>query len=382
MLDAATSIPISLVPRSQVNTDSLKHQIRVDLATEKEFLQSSITHAKEIPDDTAATKAEFRFLSVGEVLQRVGPIEWTIEGVMESGALSLLFGDPGSYKSFLALDWALTIATGSQWNGRKVKQGPVFIFIGEGHNGYGRRAKAWMKRTGRYLSDSPVFISDTPVQLLDQKSAEAAAKAINALQEKHGLPALVMFDTLARNFGPGDENSTADMTRFIATLDSFIDKDITRLLVHHTGHGDKQRGRGSSALKAALDAEYHLERTGDSVILHCRKMKDAQEFPSMSFEPEIVDIGAPNRPMTSLYLKSVGRAEKPAEKLSPQMRQALSLLDLMGDGKCLRCLNEWRDFCIGEGVYTRTSFYSAVKKLEDRKIIEISGGNVSMSSLY
>ena len=74
------------------------------------------------------------------------------------------------------------------------------------------------------------------------------------MSDQHGQPALVIIDTLNRNFGAGDENNTADMTRFIIGLDRLKnDLNTAILVVHHTGLGNKERSSGNSALKAALD---------------------------------------------------------------------------------------------------------------------------------
>lgn len=351
----------------------------------KETYQGSNSSAyKDFFNEQATGKFDSKqslFVHVGELLNNIKPTDWLIEGVLEAEALSVMFGEPGSYKSFMALSWALSIATGKEWFGHKVKQGPVFMFIGEGHSGCAKRIAAWVIGAETEVQNAQVYISTAPVQMLDIESAQRAAEAITSLIELYGKPALVIFDTLARNFGPGDENSTADMTRFIATLDTCIGNDFTRLLIHHTGHGDKSRGRGSSVLKAAVDAEYRLAVQDKNITLSCEKMKDAERFKPLSFKPEIVTVGGDLLdPITSVYLNQT--AWQPAattEKLSPQMRQALSLLDLMAKNepeKCLNCTDTWKAMCIEEEVYTRTAFYTAIKTLEERKIIEITGDYV------
>lgn len=364
--NAAEHLPSGKVKR--YNRNALKLQMKQEVDTE-EHKTPSIQPSKQ-----------FCFRHIKEVTDNIKPPDWLIEEIIEAGCLAVVYGDPGSYKSFWVIDLICSIGTGTPWNKHPVKRGPVIVFIGEGHSGYGRRIKAWVKATGRYISDAPIFISEKPVQMLDGKSAQEAATAIKELQEQHGKPVLVVFDTLNRNFGPGDENSTKDMTQFVAVLDEMIGNDIAKLLVHHTGHGDKTRGRGSSALKGAVDAEYQLEKNDIGVTLYCRKMKDAVEFSPMSFEPEIVTVGGTlDEPITSLYLKPSDHPVKKAEKLSPQMRQAISLLQKMGGEKCLRCLDDWKEICIEENVYTRTSFYRLVEKLETREIIRIKGTYVQLS---
>lgn len=320
---------------------------------------------------------EFRFVHAGELIKEIKPTEFVIEGVLEADALAALVGDPATYKSFLSLDWGLSVATGTPWNGHAVKQGAVFIIIGEGHSGYGKRIVAWQKSTGRYVRDAPFYISTAPVQMLDSRSAKIAGDAIDMLRDQHGKPAMVIFDTLARNFGPGDENSTKDMTRFVATLDHIIGNDTLRLLVHHSGHAEKQRGRGSSALKGALDAEYLLIRKDDIVTLKCLKMKDAETAVPMSFEPKIVMVGGDfQKPITSLYLEKIDGPATEAPKLSIQMNQALRLLDLMNRKSGISCLSDWMNICREEEVYTKHAFYNAANTMRDKRVVRISDGCV------
>ncbi|RNI20619.1 AAA family ATPase [Paracoccus pantotrophus] len=100
-------------------------------------------------------------------------------------------------------------------------------------------------------------------------------EAIAALPEP---PILVVLDTLARNFGGGDENSTKDMSAFIAAADSLKadHADCAVLIVHHSGHAEKQRARGAMALKGALDVEYRLEGSNSGLVLTNTKMKDEE----------------------------------------------------------------------------------------------------------
>jgi RecA-family ATPase len=70
---------------------------------------------------------------------------------------------------------------------------------------------------------------------------------------------MIIIDTLARNMG-GDENSTQDMNAFIQHLDTYLRQPwkCCVLVVHHRRGMDKDRSRGSTALKGALDAEYKV----------------------------------------------------------------------------------------------------------------------------
>lgn len=172
--------------------------------------------------------------------------EFHIAEMIETDSMALLFGDPGSGKSFIALDMACCVATGHSFHGRPASKGPVFYIAGEGHNGLRRRMNAWEVCHGISLAEAPLFVSRTAVQFLTPGSGEAVRAAVVGLVEINGPPRLIVIDTLARNFGPGDENSQKDMGSFIAILDELRSAfpSSTVLIVHHSGHGDKDRGRG------------------------------------------------------------------------------------------------------------------------------------------
>lgn len=234
----------------------------------------------------------------GFSLRRMGDlavkaIAWLIRGLLERDTLAMLFAVPGVGKSFWAIDVACCVATGSDFHGLEVEQGPVIYIAGEGLNGLARRRVAWEIEHQLALADAPLYVSEGPAALTNVSSLIAVCQAVDSVVAAHGVPILVVIDTLARNFGPGDENSTQDMTGFIAAADQIrIKYGATVLLVHHTGHADKSRARGSMALHGAMDAEYKLERDEVGVIrLEAIKMKDAPDPEPMSYRLRSVDIG-------------------------------------------------------------------------------------------
>jgi hypothetical protein len=101
-----------------------------------------------------------------------------------------------------------------------------------------------------------------------------------------------VIDTVARNFGDGDENSTEDMGKFIMNLDAYIRVPFgcNVMLVHHSGH-NMDRARGSSALKAALDAEYSVSNEDGLITLTATKMKDAEHPSDIGFRFHYVELG-------------------------------------------------------------------------------------------
>jgi hypothetical protein len=82
--------------------------------------------------------AGLRLFTVREVLTLPDP-QWLIEGMVEVGAQGVIYGPSGHGKSFVALDWALCVATGKPWSGRPTKKGPAVYVVAEGGRGIKKR---------------------------------------------------------------------------------------------------------------------------------------------------------------------------------------------------------------------------------------------------
>ena len=210
------------------------------------------------------------FTDVGELCALPPTENWLIRGYFTLDSLSVMFGDPGGGKSFLAIDIACHVATGRDWRGSKVRAGKVLYIAGEGRNGLSKRFKAWFEQHDETPRNIQLCLS--PIALTDPASV---AKLIADIQAMPEPPVLIIVDTINRNFGPGDENATADMTKAVAGLDAIRNATGAAILAaHHSGHGDKSRGRGSSVLRASVDVEYATEKFDRTVQVRCTKAKD------------------------------------------------------------------------------------------------------------
>ncbi len=165
--------------------------------------------------------------------------------------------------------------------------------LGEDQNGLKRRFAAWGIRNDINIDDHPIFLSLIPAALSEAEQVLAVREAIKEVADEYGPPVLIVFDTVTRNFGPGDENSTKDLTAVVAGLDDIrMDYKPGIILVHHTGHGDKGRARGSMALKGALDSEYRVEKDAiGTVRVENTKMKDHTKPNSMAFKLVTIELG-------------------------------------------------------------------------------------------
>lgn len=220
------------------------------------------------------------------------PPEWVLKGVLPVNTLCVLFGPSGGGKSFLALDMAFHVALGESWNGHKVaRSGGVYYICGEGDEGIGRRADAWETYHRRQLPGDDLHKTTSAVPLSDPEELQ---RVIDDINSKPGMR-LVIIDTLNRNFGGGDENSTADMTAFVQACDRIrVECGVVVVIVHHTGLNATDRARGSSVLKAASDVEIMLAPMQDGspgFTMIGVKTKDAENVKPMTFGLKTIVLG-------------------------------------------------------------------------------------------
>jgi hypothetical protein len=223
------------------------------------------------------------------------PVEWLIEGVIPKGSFTALYGPPGSFKSFIALDIAEAIATGRTWMGKEVKQtGAVLYLAGEGFGGIGARIKA-CKLHHQTEDGAPIYIVRHQLNL--RSSAEdfnALMIAVVTLVEQTGMEfSLAIVDTLARAFGGGNENSSEDMGAFITAMGKVQEfLNCALMVLHHSGKDAAKGLRGHSSLLGAVDTELELLRFDEQMkgVLTISKQKDGADNERFGFEMVEVEI--------------------------------------------------------------------------------------------
>jgi hypothetical protein len=223
------------------------------------------------------------------------PVEWLIDGVLVAGSFSALYGPPGSFKSFMALDIAEAIATGRSWMGREVKQtGAVLMLCGEGFGGVGARIKA-IKIHHQTEDGAPIYVVRHQLNLRSsQEDFNALMLAVVTLVEETGVEfKLAIVDTLARAFGGGNENDSGEMMGFVVSMGKIQEFLKCALMVlHHSGKNAALGMRGSSSLLGAVDSELELLRFEDQMkgILTITKQKDGEQGTRFGFEMVEVEI--------------------------------------------------------------------------------------------
>jgi hypothetical protein len=253
-------------------------QSMIDGARLKGFAPKAVPIKAEVP------------LQKGPLLTLVGdlkikPIDPLISETLECNSIIGLVGPSGAGKSFVAIDMAMSIATGIPYHGHDVNAGLVILCAGEGFRGIPDRVDAWCMHHGVEKSKARLAITQRAAQLFDEVYLNAFYKEIKALVGQHGKPELIIIDTVARHMFGLDENSAKDMGALVATVDKLkSDFECSIMLVHHTGHANQDRARGSTAFKGALDTEIIVKPLSDhDITMKCDKQKDGPPFEQMQF---------------------------------------------------------------------------------------------------
>lgn len=318
----------------------------------------------------------FEFTHNADILVKLRPTEWRIRDVLVDQAFYYNFGDSGHFKTFVELDRCLCIAAGLAYHGHQVRQGAVFYIAGEGQQGIGRRIAAWHAAHGTRAEDVPFFVSEAATQLMDPAAVDEIRKAVDQMSAEYGPPALIAIDTLARNFGEGDENQTKDMNRVINNMDRSFGTDFLRSLNHHTGLVNKERARGSYALHCAADIAFRVSLTAaGQVLVECLKMKDAKNAMAMLFDRRDVALDIEGTRDRSFVLELAAEGDEALElsksekavDLKGGLAEALAILrnmharrqeDLQKSGTGCEIssvlFTDWRASCMSAGLYKRT----------------------------
>jgi putative DNA primase/helicase len=246
-----------------------------------------------------STSRAFRLIPGSEIIKHSIKTDWLIEGFIPADSTVLIFGEPESGKSLVVVEMACCIASGHDWTDKPVKQGEVVYIAGEGFNGLSKRLNALIQEKGLLVEH--LHFSNSSMDLMHSDSVDEVLATVRNI---HNLR-LIIIDTLHRNF-TGDESSSRDFAYVLKHCEQLrLATGATIMLVHHSGHGDKNRGRGSSSIKGGMDAEFKISNANGIINIHCTKMKEDEKPKDTKFNLKSLTIGEDDdgKPITAPILK-------------------------------------------------------------------------------
>ncbi|MCX4904600.1 AAA family ATPase [Streptomyces sp. NBC_00878] len=281
-VDAKTLAIIEAHRRDAAEYDKAKEIASYDRAKERaaKIKEEEFSAALESEEGRTSLAARFAADALSaDSLDNIDAHEPLIAEFINRDTVSRIFGPPKSLKSFIALSMAAAIGTGERWFGYRTTEMPVLYVVAEGARGVRPRVRAWeqmndRKMTGVTFYPRAVQIGD------DDQMRELIAYA---RQGEHGL---VIFDTQARCTVGHEENSNSEMGKIVARLDKL--REWTKaavMLVHHSGN-EGGRGRGATAILAAIDSEFEVkrDRRAGGVVVKSLAQRDMVEAPDLALE--------------------------------------------------------------------------------------------------
>lgn len=222
------------------------------------------------------------------------PIHWLVKNLLPAvPGLGVIYGLPGSGKTFAALDLAMSVCRGISWQGLRVKPTGVVYLAAEGQGGLVNRVRAYLQHHDVAPRDLRLEIIAQQINLRSpDEHIEDVIQAVKDADDRIGPVGLIVVDTLNRVLAGGDENSPMDMGALIYNVQRIAEATgCFCLIVHHCGKNEDRGARGHSSLKGAADLEISVSNNDGARMLRVEKLKDGQDGVSYGFRLEVVDLG-------------------------------------------------------------------------------------------
>lgn len=224
-------------------------------------------------------ESRFRPIPITEFRIEDVPV-WLLPGLLFRQSIGVIFGPPGSLKSFLAVHLSGMLAHGLPMFGVATKPGKTLYVAGEGGATLELRRMAWLRHNGFDTNvDDGVRVIKTPVSLCDAHEVQEFIANVREF-----APDLIVMDTYSVMIAGHDENAPGTQTAAIKAIRLIANElGCAMLIIHHPGKEIERGPRGHSSLIGNADMIAELTRTGDTVKLAIRKQKDGAEGEPMYF---------------------------------------------------------------------------------------------------
>jgi len=214
----------------------------------------------------------FPVVRVGDISSEPNTQRWLVDELWGASSVGVIGGAPKCAKTWLGLDMALSVATGTACLGKYAvpQPGPALVYLAEDALLIVReRIEGMARHRGLELGSVEIHVITAPVLRLDRdRDRTRLCETTRRLR-----PRLLVLDPLVRLHGI-DENHAGEVAELLAYFRSLQRQfDLSVLLVHHTrksaagGVAAGQGLRGSSDIHAFGDSNLYLRRTREHLVL-------------------------------------------------------------------------------------------------------------------
>ena len=256
-----------------------------------EAFQARIDAASQFVNQESSGLLPWRPKPLSESRQPKPPREYIVDGILIAPSLSIWYGPPGSLKTMILIDLAMSVCNGLPWLGHRpggetrqsiqTKESSVlWLDQDSGEDEIERRFQAVAKaknvddRNFHSLSfPMPAFQADDP------GSVNLLIKTAQSLNAK-----LIIIDCLNAISGEADENSP-QMANVMAGLRLVTERTGGAVaVVHHPSKDNGKNIRGHSSINSAIDLAMVVNRDGvDAVDISLESTKTRKTAPVKPF---------------------------------------------------------------------------------------------------
>jgi hypothetical protein len=266
---------------------------------------ASVNHGRALAEGLTRPVSRYYRLFRDADLDQLPSLRWLVKPVIPDAGIGAIFGDSGTFKSFLTLDLLAHISNGKEWFGRRVKAAPTVYVPFEGQGGVPNRVKAW-RLAQAAERDPSLLLSVVPpadvqsnvaviMEPINLREAEGRERLVLTLTECGWAGGVLCIDTLAHASAGLDENSSAMAEMISIFRDLQVRLGGVILLIHHSGKDSSRGMRGWSGLHAAMDFVIECQREKDDGALSAEfvltKVKDGTSGTRTQFSLRSVQIG-------------------------------------------------------------------------------------------
>lgn len=284
--------------------------------------------AKPAPE----TPNKFQFRS-GAEMHETKPPRWIVRDLIPEQSIVLVTASKGSFKTFLAMELAQSIATGISTFGITPElTGPTFYGAHEGRFLIEKtHREAWCQDRGfDPETDLGFYVAPGPrVGLGDMPMFGDAIQTVLDKRADGIPPRLIVLDTYSQCMLGMDENSPMDVGRFLYETGELRDRfGCSILILAHLGKDASRGTRGSNSLEAGVDTVIDLTRTDGTLRVKAkvRHQRNALERSNpWYFQGKQVKDSLVFDPLAPLEYSAMQRVDDPHDA-----RNVSAMLTLLG----------------------------------------------------
>lgn len=304
------------------------------------------------------------------------PVDWLVEPLIATGSRVVLYGEWGSFKSWLLLHLGLHVAAAQPWLGKfAVPQPKRVLYVDE------EMSERTLRRRIKRLAEGAGFADlSLPFRALSRigvRFNDTGAKNLLSALRANDFDADVIIVESFRRVLVGSELEAKDVSEFWRNVAPILKAGKTLVVSHHMrkfratgGNASRDRASGSTDILAGADAAFAIQRqSADALVVEHIKSRDEEEA-----EPFLVTLCEQGKdgPMTMQYEGPTSEARETAKE---QDRAAdLMVKFLAGRPTQTATAGEINEHLEAAGISERTAQRARSALGKTGRLIRLGGG--------